>query len=134
MRWEIYIAAIMLASLIIAIETVYTMADHHRTRTFGVITVFGVVAFPIAVVIHNLVSAVLGTDEAVSFIVGAVVSPAAITIGALGVAFELRAENTLASAGFGPRRSAAISITSSASRVTWRRSASRSWRSSRRRS
>jgi len=100
MRWDVYIVAVMLASLVVAVEAVYAMADHRRTRMFGLVTVFGIVAFPMAVVVHNVVSAVLGTDEAVSFIIGVVIAPAAITIGALGVAFTLRSENTLASFGF----------------------------------
>ena len=100
MRWEIYIVIVMLASLVVAGEVVFAMANHHRTRTFGIITVFGVVAFPVAVVIHNVLSAMLGTDEAVSFIVGAVIAPAAITIGTLGVAFALRGAQAVASAGF----------------------------------
>jgi hypothetical protein len=100
MRWDVYVVTIILASLVLAVEAVYAMADHQRTRTFGLITVFGVVGFPVAVLVHNVLSALLGTDEAVSFIVGAVIAPAAITIGALGVAFTLRYANTLASAGF----------------------------------
>jgi hypothetical protein len=100
MRWEIYIVAVMLASLVIAVEAVYAMANYHRARTFGLITVIGVVAFPVAVVVHNVLSAMLGTDEAVSFILGALIAPAAVTIGALGVAFALRGVQAVASAGF----------------------------------
>jgi hypothetical protein len=100
MRWDVYVVTVMLVSLVIAGETVYAMSNHHRTRTFGLITVLGVVAFPVAVLIHNVLSAMLGTDEAVSFVLGAVIAPAAITIGALGVAFALRGVQAVASAGF----------------------------------
>jgi hypothetical protein len=100
MRWDVYVVTVMLASLVIAGEAVYAMASYRRTRTFGLITVLGVVAFPVAVLIHNVLSGLLGTDEAVSFIIGAVVAPAAITIGALGIAFSLRTAHAVASAGF----------------------------------
>jgi hypothetical protein len=100
MRWDAYVVTAMLASLVIAGEAVYAMANYHRTRTFGLITVLGVVAFPVAVVIHNVLSAMLGTEEAVSFILGAVIAPAAITSGALGMAFTLHATNAVAGAGF----------------------------------
>lgn len=100
MRSEMYVLAAMLASLVIGIETVYVMAGERRTRTFGVITVSGVVAFPVAVVLHNVVSALLGMDEAASFILGAVLAPAATTFGTLGIALVLRRTMPLAAAGF----------------------------------
>jgi len=100
MRWDVYIAATMLASLVVGANTLYLMAYRPRVRTYGLVTILGIVAFPVAVVLHNVISGVVNADETVSFLIGAVIAPGAITIGALGIAFTLGSADAVVSAGF----------------------------------
>lgn len=100
MPWEIYVVTVMLASVVLAAETVYAMADHRGARGWGTLTVLGVVAFPVAVIVHNVISVAINGEEAVSFILGVFVAPAAITAGAVGSAVALRTGAPLAALGF----------------------------------
>lgn len=100
MRWDVYIVATMLASLVVGANAIYLMAYQPRVRTFGLLTVLGIVAFPVAVVLHNVVSGLVNADETLTFLIGAVIAPGAITIGALGIAFTLGSADAVVSAGF----------------------------------
>jgi hypothetical protein len=96
MPWSLFIPVVLLAALAIGIEIVVAMSDHPAIRPVGLIAIFGVVVFPVAIVVHNAVSAFIGGEEAVSFILGLVVAPAAITLGTIGVAVRLWDEGATA--------------------------------------
>ena len=100
MRWEVYIVGVMFASLVIGAEAAYATRDGRAGRTSALVTIFGIAAFPVAVVLHNLASALLVAEETVSFIVGVLIAPAAITLGTLGLGLALRRARPLAAVGF----------------------------------
>jgi hypothetical protein len=100
MRWEIYIVTALIATLVIAVETIYIMQEHPRARRAGLVSVFGIVLFPVAIVLHNVLSALMRGEEAVSFILGVLVAPAAITFGTLGVAYLIADRMPLVAVGF----------------------------------
>lgn len=100
MRWETYLIAAMLATLIIGAEAAYATRDGRRGRRPALVTMFGIAAFPVAVLLHNVASPLLDGEETVSFIVGVLMAPAAITLGTLGVAVAIRRTHRIAAAGF----------------------------------
>jgi hypothetical protein len=108
MQWSVFIPVVLVATLAIGVEVVFAMRDHPAARRSGLVAAFGIAAFPVAIVVHNALSAFIGGEEAVSFILGILVAPAAITAGTLGVAVALRDDPAsrglfagLASAGAG---------------------------------
>ena len=100
MRWEIYVVSVMIASLVVGAEAAYATRDGRAGRRFAVVTMFGIAAFPLAVVLHNLASVTVDREETVSFIVGVLLAPAAITLGTIGLAFAMHRARPLAAAGF----------------------------------
>jgi predicted permease len=90
MPWSLFIPIVLLAALAIGVEIAFAMRDHPTIRSVGPIAIFGVVVFPVAIVVHNALSAFTGGEEGVSFILALVVAPAAITLGTIGVAVRLR--------------------------------------------
>ena len=51
--------------------------------------VVAVVAFPICMVLHNAVSAILGIEEPVFFVLAVIVAPLAFAVGLIGVLASL---------------------------------------------
>ena len=51
--------------------------------------VVAVVAFPICMVLHNAVSAILGIEEPVFFVLAVIVAPLAFAVGLIGVLVSL---------------------------------------------
>lgn len=100
MSWQVYVLGLMLASLVIGAEAAYATREGTRGRRSALVTMFGIAALPVAIVLHNLTSAVIDGEETVSFIVGVVVAPAAITLGTSGLALALRRDRLVLAAGF----------------------------------
>jgi hypothetical protein len=100
MRWDTYIVTALLSTLVIAIGTGYVIGEHPRARRAGLVTIFGMAAIPVAIVLHNALSALIGGEEAVSFLIGTIVAPAAVTLGTLALAYQLRGSAPVAATGF----------------------------------
>lgn len=92
MVWSIVIPVMLVATLAIGVEAVLAMRTHPAARTPAYIVVAGVVAFPVAIILHNALSALIRGEEAVSFILALFVAPAAITFGTIGLALALRSD------------------------------------------
>lgn len=102
----LFVPLVIFASMILAVDVVLVIRDHRGARSPGLVAIFGIAAFPVAIVAHNALSAVMGAEEAVSFFIGLIVAPVATSIGTLGVALVLRRESArtalaLASSGAG---------------------------------
>jgi hypothetical protein len=54
-----------------------------------IVAVIATAAFPLAIVLHNVLSAFIGGEEAVSFVIALLVAPGFIAAGTLGVALTL---------------------------------------------
>ena len=86
MPWPLLMLILALAMILIAVVVVFIMRDQPSTRRSGTLTLIGVLAFPTAIVLHNAMSALMGVEEGVSFLVALVVAPAAVLVGTAGVA------------------------------------------------
>lgn len=89
MSWNLFIPIILVSTIALGLEAVVAMRDHPAARKAGVIAAFGIAAFPVAIVVHNVLSAFIGGEEVASFILAVLVAPTAIAVGTLGVAFAL---------------------------------------------
>lgn len=58
-------------------------------KRFVWLMVVAVVAFPVCVVLHNAISALLGIEEPVFFLLAVVVAPLAFAVGLVGVLVSL---------------------------------------------
>lgn len=58
-------------------------------KRFLWLMVVAVVAFPVCVVLHNAISAILGIEEPVFFVLAVVVAPVAFVVGLVGVLANL---------------------------------------------
>ena len=92
MDWSLFIPVLLLATAVLAIEIVFVMRDHPAVYLPGAATLIAIASFPIAIVIHNAVSAFLGVEEGVSFLVAVVVAPIGLVVGVFAVASALRKE------------------------------------------
>lgn len=103
MSWEIFIPLVVLSLCVLGVEIWVAMRDRRGIRSWGLVAIFGIALFPVAIVLHNVFSALLGGEEAVSFILALVVAPAATTVGVVGVAISLWRDRPTArlAAGFG---------------------------------
>lgn len=89
---SLFVPLVLVATMILAIDIVLVMCEHRATRSPGLVAIFGIAAFPVAIVAHNAISVVIGGEEAVSFFIGLVVAPLATTVGTAAVAVALRHE------------------------------------------
>lgn len=89
MDWGLFIPIILVSTIALGLEVVFAMRDHPAARGAGVIAAFGIAAFPVAIVVHNVLSAFIGGEEVASFILAVLVAPTAIAVGTLGVAVAL---------------------------------------------
>ncbi|HKY49879.1 MAG TPA: hypothetical protein VJP45_01350 [Candidatus Limnocylindria bacterium] len=59
------------------------------TRKWVTTAVVGIAAFPAAIVVHNVLSAIVGGEEVVSFVIALLVAPGVMAVGTLGAARAL---------------------------------------------
>lgn len=92
MPYEIVIPAVAIAALVLGgVIAVAARSDRHL-RPWATVTAVGVVAMPLAVVLHNLLSSLIDGEEAVSFILALFVAPVLIAIGVIGSSVVLLRE------------------------------------------
>ncbi len=80
---------ILLAPVLLGIVLIVIARRYPETRRWALITGVSVAAIPVAIVLHNVLSAIVGGEEGVSFVVALVVAPAGFAVGALGVGLRL---------------------------------------------
>jgi hypothetical protein len=90
--YGLIILSVALAMVVVAIVLAIAARGTPRLRPWVTITALGVVAMPAAIVLHNVLSAIVGGDEGVSFIVALMVAPSCIAVGVIGAAVVLLRE------------------------------------------
>lgn len=79
-----------------------------RARPWAVLAGISLAAMPLAVILHNVLSALIRGEEAISFVVAVILAPAGFAVGTLGAgvalardgrAWEVGASLTIAGAG-----------------------------------
>lgn len=89
MPWPVFIVALLIS--MVAAGTVVALASrtHPAARPWATVVGSSVVVMPLAIVLHNVGSALIGGEEVVSFVVALVLAPGAFAVGLLGAGFAL---------------------------------------------
>lgn len=106
--YQLIIPAVALSMLVVAAVVAIAARTTPHLRPWTIVAVLGVVAMPAAIVLHNILSAFINGEEAVSFIVALTVAPLCIAVGIIGSARVLLRERhdlgiavSVAAAGIG---------------------------------
>ena len=105
MFWPLFIAVVLIAIVVVGIVIATTVNEVPATRRWATMAALAIAALPVSIVLHNVLSAVFGGEEAVSFIIALLVTPGLIAVGTLGVAVMLSRDARFARVG----RSLAVS-------------------------
>ena len=92
MTWWLFVPVMVLATMLVGIVAALTAQAHPAVRFAATVSALSAVAMPVAIVLHDVASAWLGTDDAVTFIVALLVAPAAFALGTFVLARDLDAE------------------------------------------
>jgi hypothetical protein len=94
--WGVFIIVAVISMLGVAVE-LYPVARRDRAAgPWAILAAASAVAVPAAIVVHNVASALIGGEEAVSFTLALLVAPAGFAIGTLGAGVvTLRSDRTL---------------------------------------
>jgi hypothetical protein len=94
--WGVFIIVAIVSMLVVAVE-LYPVARRDRAaRPWAILAAASAVAVPVSIVVHNVASAVIGGQEAVSFILALLVAPAGFAVGTLAAGIvTLRSDKTL---------------------------------------
>lgn len=92
MIWWLFVPVIVLATMLVGIVATLAARVHPVIRFAATVSALSAVAMPIAIVLHNVTSAWIGEDDAVTFIIALLVAPAAFALGTFVLARELEAE------------------------------------------
>ena len=99
MPWPVFIPVVLLAIVVVGIVIATAVKQVPASRPWATVAALAIAAFPVSIVLHNVLSAVFGGEEAVSFIVALLVAPGLIAVGTLGVAVTLRRDARFARVG-----------------------------------
>ena len=67
MSWPLFIAVVLLAIVVIGIVIATAVDQVPATRPWARVAALATAAFPVSIVLHNVLSAVFGGEEALSF-------------------------------------------------------------------
>ena len=99
MSWPNFVPLVLLAVVVVGIVMATAVAQVPATRPWARVAALAMAAFPVSIVLHNVLSALFGGEEAVSFIVALLVAPGLIAAGTLGVAVTLSRDARFARVG-----------------------------------
>jgi hypothetical protein len=97
--WPVFIPVVLLAIVVVGIVIATAVKEVPATRPWATVAALAIAAFPVSIVLHNVLSAVFGGEEAVSFIIALLVAPGLIAAGTLGVAVTLSRDTRFAGVG-----------------------------------
>jgi len=84
MYWPLVILGLMVSAIILALVLATAAQRIPAARRWAILATASAVAIPLAVVLHNVLSAITGGEEAVSFILALVIAPIGFMIALLG--------------------------------------------------
>ena len=99
MSWQLFSPIVLLAIVIVGIVALTAVREVPATRPWATVAVLAIAAFPLAIVLHNVLSAFIGGEEAVTFVIALLVAPGFIAAGTLGVALTLTRDARFAPVG-----------------------------------
>lgn len=99
MSWQLFIPIVLFAIVVVGIVAVTAVREVPATRPWATVAVLAIASFPLAIVLHNVLSAFIGGEEAVSFVIALLVAPGFIAAGTLGVALTLSRDARFALVG-----------------------------------
>lgn len=99
MFWPIFIPVALLAIVVVGIVIATAVHQVPAIRPWAAVAALAIAAFPVSIVLHNLLSAVFGGEEALTFIIALLVAPGLIAAGTLGVAVSLSRDARFARVG-----------------------------------
>lgn len=99
MSWQLFIPIVLFAIVVVGIVALTAVREVPATRPWATVAVLAIASFPLAIVLHNVLSAFIGGEEAVSFVVALLVAPGFIAAGTVGVAITLRRDARFAQVG-----------------------------------
>lgn len=89
MSWSLFIPGALISMLAGGAVVALAARQHPSLRPWAIVVGASAAAMPLAIVLHNLVSVLIGGEEAVFFVVALVVAPIAFAVGILGAGLEL---------------------------------------------
>ena len=89
MSWEIFIPTALVAMVGVGVTLVLAARRSPYVRPWALLAAIALAAMPVAIVMHNLVSAIFGVEEAVFFIAALVIAPVGFALGTLGSGITL---------------------------------------------
>lgn len=92
MIWLVFIPVMVLATVLVGIVATLAARAHPTVRLAATVTALSAVGMPVAFVLHNMVSAWIGTDDPLTFIVALLVAPMGFALGAFLLARDLERE------------------------------------------
>lgn len=99
MLWPVFITVVLLAIVVLGIVIAMAVRQVPASRPWAAVAALAIASFPVSIVLHNVLSAVFGGEEEVSFIIALFVAPALIAAGTLGVAVSLSRDARFARVG-----------------------------------
>lgn len=99
MYWPLFIAVVLIAIVVVGVVIATAVNQVPGTRPWATVAALAIAAFPVSIVLHNVLGAVFGEEEAVSFIIALLVAPGLIAAGTVGVAVTLRRDVRFARVG-----------------------------------
>lgn len=84
MEYEVFFLGALGATVLVGVVLALAARRYPSTRRWVVVSAIGIVALPAGIVLHNVLSALIAGEEAVSFIAALVVAPAFFVVGTLG--------------------------------------------------
>lgn len=99
MSWQLFIPIVLFVIVVVGIVAVTAVREVPATRPWATVAVLAIASFPLAIVLHNVLSAFIGGEEAVSFVIALLVAPGFIAAGTLGVALTLSRDARFAPVG-----------------------------------
>ena len=99
MTWPVFIPLVLLAIVVLGIVIASAVNQVPATRPWATTAALAIAAFPVSIVLHNVLSAVFGGEEEVTFIFALLVAPGLIAAGTLGAAITLGRDARFARVG-----------------------------------
>jgi hypothetical protein len=97
--WQLFIPIVLFAIVVVGIVALTAVREVPATRPWATVAVLAIASFPLAIVLHNVLSAFIDGEEAVSFVIALLVAPGFIAAGTLGVALTLSRDARFALVG-----------------------------------